>query len=62
MRVSPVQRGAFMHANPPDLIHWGKGKVSACDRTTFLEFRFRGLPHPKFRVSLGSKPNAWRET
>ena len=40
--VAPVATGTFIHANPSDPIHWGKGKVSAYDRTHFPRVGFRG--------------------
>jgi hypothetical protein len=57
----PVATGTFIHANPSDPIHWGKGKVSAYDRTIFLESDFEVGPGPKFHVYLVPKANVRRE-
>ena len=61
--VAPVAvaTGTFIHANPSDPIHWGKGKVSAYDRTVFLESDFEVGPGPKFHVYLVPKANVRRE-
>jgi len=57
----PVATGTFIHANPSDPIHWGRGKVSAYDRTVFLEPDFEVGPGPKFHVYLVPKANVRRE-
>jgi hypothetical protein len=44
--------GAFIHANPSDPIHWGRGKVSVYERTVFLEPDFEVGPGPKYHVYL----------
>ena len=36
-RSNLVATGTFIHANPSDPVHYGKGKVSIYDRTVFLE-------------------------
>jgi hypothetical protein len=61
--VAPVAvaTGTFIHANPSDPIHWGRGKVSAYDRTIFLESDFEVGPGPKFHVYLVPKANVRRE-
>ena len=51
-----VATGTFIHANPSDPIHYGKGKVSAYQRTVFLEADFEVGPGPAFHVYL--VPNA----
>jgi hypothetical protein len=48
--------GTFIHANPSDPVHYGKGKVSVYERTVFLEPDFEVGPGPKFHVYL--VPNA----
>jgi len=58
---SLVAAGTFIHANPPDPIHWGKGKVSVYERTVFLEPDFEVGPGPAFHVYLVPKPNIRRE-
>jgi hypothetical protein len=57
----PVATGTFIHANPSDPVHWGKGKVSAYDRTIFLESDFEVGPGPKFHVYLVPKASVRRE-
>jgi hypothetical protein len=47
-----VASGNFIHANPSDPIHWGRGKVSVYERTVFLESDFEVGPGPKFHVYL----------
>jgi hypothetical protein len=50
-----VASGTFIHANPSDPIHWGKGKVSVYERTVFLEPDFEVGPGPAFHVYLVPK-------
>jgi hypothetical protein len=47
-----VATGAFIHANPSDPIHYGKGKVSVYDNLVYLEADFEVGPGPKFHVYL----------
>jgi Electron transfer DM13 len=47
-----VANGTFIHANPSDPIHWGRGKVSVYDRVVFLEPDFEVGPGPKYHVYL----------
>ena len=47
--------GTFLHANPSDPIHWGKGKVSVYQRVVFLESDFEVGPGPAFHVYLVPK-------
>jgi hypothetical protein len=47
-----VATGAFVHANPSDPIHYGKGKVSVYQRAVFLEADFEVGPGPAFHVYL----------
>src|SRR5215218_2805983 len=35
-----VATGTFVHANPSDPVHWGRGKVSVYERAVFLESDF----------------------
>jgi hypothetical protein len=49
--------GTFIHANPSDPIHYGKGKVSVYQRTVFLESDFEVGPGPAFHVYLVPKAN-----
>ena len=57
----PVATGIFIHANPSDPVHWGRGKVSAYQRVVFLEPDFEVGPGPKYHVYLVPKANVRRE-
>lgn len=50
-----VAEGTFIHANPSDPIHYGKGKVSVYERTLFLHDDFEVGPGPKYHVYLVPK-------
>ena len=50
-----VATGTFIHANPSDPVHWGKGKVSVYERTVFLDPDFEVGPGPAFHVYLVPK-------
>src|SRR5215510_14699993 len=50
-----VATGAFIHANPSDPVHYGKGKVSVYERAVFLEPDFEVGPGPAFHVYLVPK-------
>jgi hypothetical protein len=50
-----VATGTFIHANPSDPIHYGKGRVSVYERTVFLEPDFEVGPGPAFHVYLVPK-------
>ena len=54
--------GTFIHANPSDPIHWGKGKVSVYERTVFLEADFEVGPGPAYHVYLVPKADIRKET
>ena len=47
-----VARGAFIHADPNDPVHYGKGRVRVYARTLFLEGDFEVGPGPEFHVYL----------
>jgi hypothetical protein len=47
--------GTFIHANPSDPVHWGRGKVSVYERAVFLESDFKVGPGPKYHVYLVPK-------
>ena len=47
-----VASGNFIHADPSDPIHYGKGKVSVYERTVFLHDDFEVGPGPKYHVYL----------
>jgi hypothetical protein len=51
----PVATGSFIHANPSDPVHWGKGKVSLYQRAVFLELDFEVGPGPAYHVYLVPK-------
>jgi len=57
----PAATGTFIHANPSDPVHWGRGKVSAYQRIVFLEPDFEVGPGPKYHVYLVPKANVRRE-
>src|SRR4030095_7074448 len=42
-----LARGTFVHANPNDPIHWGKGRVTVYEGVLFLEPDFAVGPGPK---------------
>ena len=50
-----VAGGTFIHANPSDPVHWGRGKVSVYERAVFLEPDFEVGPGPAFHVYLVPK-------
>jgi hypothetical protein len=52
-----VATGTFIHANPSDPVHYGKGKVSLYEKTVFLEPDFEVGPGPKYHVYLVPKAN-----
>ncbi len=47
-----VATGEFIHANPSDPIHYGKGKVSVYEGVVFLHEDFEVGPGPAFHVYL----------
>ena len=54
-RTAVVARGEFIHANPSDPIHYGKGRVTVYEGNVFLEDDFEVGPGPKFHVYLVPK-------
>lgn len=50
-----VASGMFVHANPSDPVHYGKGKVSVYQKTVFLEPDFEVGPGPAYHVYLVPK-------
>jgi hypothetical protein len=50
-----VATGTFIHANPSDPVHWGRGKVSVYEKAVFLEPDFEVGPGPKYHVYLVPK-------
>ena len=47
-----VATGQFIHANPSDPIHWGKGNVKVYPDLVYLEADFEVGPGPKYHVYL----------
>src|SRR5262245_40665467 len=54
-RARLAATGTFIHANPSDPVHWGRGKVSVYERAVFLEPDFEVGPGPAFHVLLVPK-------
>ena len=54
-RAKLVASGTFIHANPSDPVHYGKGRVSVYEHTVFLEPDFEVGPGPAFHVYLVPK-------
>jgi hypothetical protein len=52
-----LARGEFVHANPADPIHYGKGKVTVYESVLYLEPDFEVGPGPKFHVYLVPEKN-----
>ena len=57
-----VAKGEFVHANPSDPIHYGKGDVSVYTGTVFLGEDFEVGPGPDFHVYLVPKANIRAES
>ncbi len=57
-----LARGEFIHANPSDPIHYGKGKVTVYDGVLHLEPDFEVGPGPKFHVYLVPELNVLPST
>ena len=47
-----LARGSFVHANPSDPIHWGRGRVTVYEGSLYLEPDFEVGPGPKYHVYL----------
>jgi hypothetical protein len=47
-----LSRGSFIHANPRDAVHHGKGSVAVFHRLVRLEGDFEVGPGPKYHVYL----------
>lgn len=60
-RSALVATGTFIHANPSDPIHYGKGKVSVYERAVFLEPDFEVGPGPAYHVYLVPRANIRNE-
>lgn len=57
-----LARGEFIHANPQDPIHYGKGRVTIYDGVLHLEPDFEVGPGPKFHVYLVPEKNVLPST
>ncbi len=57
-----VARGEFIHANPSDPVHYGRGKVSVYEDLLHLESNFEVGPGPKFHVYLVPEANVTPDT
>ena len=54
-RTKAVAKGTFIHANPSDPIHYGKGRATVYEGNVFLEPDFEVGPGPDFHVYLVPK-------
>ena len=54
-QTNQVAAGTFIHANPSDPVHYGKGNVRVFDKLVFLETDFEVGPGPAFHVYLVPK-------
>ena len=61
-RTRAVAKGQFIHADPSDPIHYGRGDVTVYERTVFLHETFEVGPGPAFHVYLVPKPNVRRSS
>ena len=52
-----VAKGEFIHANPSDPVHYGKGAVTVYEDVVHLEQDFEVGPGPKFHVYLVPQSN-----
>jgi len=50
-----LSTGDFIHADPSDPVHYGKGRVSVYEKAVFLEADFEVGPGPAFHVLLVPK-------
>lgn len=57
-----VASGKFIHANPSDPIHWGKGGVKIYQDLLHLEPTFEVGPGPKYHVYLVPEANVTPST
>jgi hypothetical protein len=57
-----VATGAFIHSNPGDPIHYGKGKVTVFQDLVHLGSDFEVGPGPKFHVYLVPEKNVLPST
>lgn len=57
-----LARGEFIHANPSDPIHYGKGRVTVYEGLLHLEPDFEVGPGPKYHVYLVPEKNVLPST
>ena len=57
-----VATGMFIHANPRDPIHYGKGKLTVYQDLVHLDGDFEVGPGPKFHVYLVPEANVTQST
>lgn len=57
-----VAKGMFIHANPADPIHYGKGRATVYEGLVHLESDFEVGPGPKFHVYLVPEKNVTSST
>ncbi len=61
-RRQVVARGTFIHANPSDPIHHGRGDVTVYQDLVHLEANFEVGPGPKYHVYLVPEENVTPDT
>lgn len=57
-----VARGEFIHADPSDPVHYGRGRFTAYDGLLHLEPDFEVGPGPKFHLYLVPEANVTPDT
>lgn len=57
-----VATGEFIHADPSDPVHYGRGKVTVYDGLLHLEPDFEVGPGPKFHVYLAPEADVTPDT
>lgn len=57
-----IASGSFIHANPSDPVHYGKGRVSVYPKVLHLETDFEVGPGPKFHVYLVTEADITPDT
>lgn len=50
--ATTIATGTFIHANPSDPVHYGRGRVRVTEQSVFLESDFEVGPGPAYRVYL----------
>ena len=55
--ATTVATGTFIHANPSDPVHYGRGHVRVTEQSVFLESDFEVGPGPAYRVYLVAAPD-----